>query len=663
MPWADQTPLKLKNGEYTYRIRAANRNQVYLGRGGFGMTYLADCLMGQHKGKRVVIKTIHPDHYNQPYFPQLKNDFFTEALNLRGCSHRHIVQIWDLFQEPLTTPPAGLLGNLFGGNGTTLELPCMVQEYIAGENLLDRLWRKKAPLPEPEALKYIRHIAAALGVVHGQHMVHRDLKPDNIMLRKPEYEAILIDFGLMRSTAIKTHTASRTPGYAPPEQYKDQDLRTPALDVYALAATLYVLLTGLTSDGLPQLVESRTRGASLYLGQGDPLLRPETLNPRISPKVATAIWQGMALEPEKRPPTIAAWLDLLGLSLDENDRSPALANPTPPIASVKLPPFPTPAIENPLPTKQTVPAYPPQKPAAEPKQPLILTLKPKKGGKTVPLELLPIPGGSFWMGQTEAETKQLKKEVGEDTYKNFYAWELPRHQVTVPPFWMGRFPVTQAQYEAVMGENPTRGKAWVYNGQKWEPDQPIPEKFLGDDKPVIGVSWDMAVKFCEALNGLFENYQFRLPTEAEWEYACRAGTETAFYFGDKITPDQANFDGNYTYNGSPKGKYREVTTPVGQFPANAWGLQDMHGNVWEWCVDEWYNSYAQKPEKLKQDGSIPWTKNSSGISPSIDVARILRGGSWYHSPWDCRSALRDRNIPSHTYVNIGVRVVCFVRTS
>jgi len=648
MPWADQTPLKLKNGEHTYRIRAANRNQVYLGRGGFGMTYLADCLMGQHKGKRVVIKTIHPDHYNQPYFPQLKNDFFTEALNLRGCSHRHIVQIWDLFQEPLTTPPAGLLGNLFGGNGTTLELPCMVQEYIAGENLLDRLWRKKAPLPEPEALKYIRHIAAALGVVHGQHMVHRDLKPGNIMLRKPEYEAILIDFGLMRSTAIKTHTASRTPGYAPPEQYKDQDLRTPALDVYALAATLYVLLTGLTSDGLPQLVESRTRGASLYLGQGDPLLRPETLNPRISPKVATAIWQGMALEPEKRPPTIAAWLDLLGLSLDENDRSPALANPTPPIASVKLPPFPTPAIENPLPTKQTVPAYPPQKPAAEPKQPLILTLKPKKGGKTVPLELLPIPGGSFWMGQTEAETKQLKKEAGEDTYKQYFERELPRHRVTVPPFWMGRFPVTQAQYEAVMGENP----ATRYD-----------QKFVSPNQPVIGVSWDMAVKFCEALNGLFQNYLFRLPTEAEWEYACRAGTETAFYFGDKITPEQANFNGNYTYNGSPKGKYREVTTPVGQFPANAWGLQDMHGNVWEWCADEWYNSYAQKPEKLKQDGSIPWTKNSSGISPSIDVARILRGGSWYGYPRDCRSALRRGYVLTLTCDGIGVRVVCFVRTS
>jgi formylglycine-generating enzyme required for sulfatase activity len=636
MPWADQTPLKLKNGEHTYRIRAAKRNQVYLGRGGFGMTYLADCLMGQHKGKRVVIKTIHPDHYNQPYFPQLKNDFFTEALNLKGFSNRYIVQIWDLFHEPLsiTTAAGGFLGNLLGRTSTTtLELPCMVQEYIAGESLFDRLWRKKAPLPEAEALKYIQQAASALAVLHHQDNVHRDVKPENIMLRKPEYEAVLIDFGLVRSTAIQTHTASLTPGYAPPEQYLEQYDRSATLDIYALAATLYTLLTGLSQDGSPRLVDSRNRGYELYMRRSDPLSRPEVLNPRISPKVAEAIWQGMTLDPAKRPPTIAAWLNLLGLSLDENDRSPALANPTPPIASVKLPPFPTPAIENPLPTKQTVPAYPPQKPAAEPKQPLILTLKPKKGGKTVRLELLPIPGGSFWMGRPD-------REEGDND-------ELPRHRVTVPPFWMGRFPVTQGQYEAVMGENPAT---------RYE------QKFVSPNQPVIGVSWDMAVQFCEALNGRFENYQFRLPTEAEWEYACRAGTETAFYFGDKITPDQANFDGNYTYNGSPKGKYREVTTPVGQFPANAWGLQDMHGNVWEWCADEWYNSYAQKPEKLKQDGSIPWTKNSSSISPSIDGARILRGGSWLNIPRYTRSA--DRYGDGHeTADNIrGFRVSLSART-
>ncbi|MGA0199221.1 MAG: serine/threonine protein kinase, partial [Prochlorotrichaceae cyanobacterium] len=450
MVWADQAPLKLnRNSEPTYRIRAARPNQVYLGKGGFGITYLADCLTGQYKGKRVVIKTIHPEHYNQPYFPQFKNDFFTEALNLKGCSHRHIVQIWDLFQEPITTPPAGLLGKLFGGNGTTLELPCMVQEYIAGENLLACLWRKKAPLPEPEALKYIQHIAAALTVVHGQDMVHRDLKPDNIMLRKPGYEAVLIDFGLMRSTAIKTHTATRTPGYAPPEQYLEKYDRSATLDIYALAATLYALLTGLDRDGYPRLVESQSRGYELYMKRPDPLKRPEYWNPGISAQVSAAIWQGMALEPEKRPPSIAAWLDLLGLSV-QDDRSPALANPTPPIAPVNLPQFPTPAIESPRRTEKTVPAYSPeqerqkreaqqreqerlererqkqeaqqqwvvplpsawiatpQKPAAEPKQPLILTLQPKKGGKTVPLELLPIPGGTFWMGQTEAETKQLK---------------------------------------------------------------------------------------------------------------------------------------------------------------------------------------------------------------------------------------------------------------
>ena len=228
---------------------------------------------------------------------------------------------------------------------------------------------------------------------------------------------------------------------------------------------------------------------------------------------------------------------------------------------------------------------------------------------------------------------------------------------------MGRYPLTQAQYEAVMGENPTRGKAWCWIDGEAKPNHQIPKKFVSPSQPVIGVSWDMAVKFCEALNKQFQDYQFRLPTEAEWEYACRAGTETAFYFGDRITTDQANFDGNYTYNGSPKGKYRQVTTPVGQFPANAWGLQDMHGNVWEWCADQWYDNYKKKPQKLKDNGSIPWTKDSSAISPSIDRARLLRGGSWYINPRYCRAARRNWNVHDDAYNNVGVRVVCVARTS
>ena len=314
---------------------------------------------------------------------------------------------------------------------------------------------------------------------------------------------------------------------------------------------------------------------------------------------------------------------------------------------------------------------PPQRPPQVPPQyrqdpnpsfrPIILQLSSQTGKVVMPLELLPIPRGTFWMGQTQAETQQLKKE-GEETYQQFFACELPRHQVTIPPFWMGRYPVTQAQYEAVMGNNPTLGKAWVYDGTEWKPDQQIPEKFLGDEKPVVGVSWHEAVEFCRKLTQSYLQEELRdgeilLPTEAQWEYACRAGTETAFYGGDRLEPDQANYDCSISYNGSKTGEWQQVTTPVGSFPANAWGLQDMHGNVWEWCLDQFYDSYQRKPEALKQDGSNPWTKEFSGISPSSDT-RLLRGGSWDSVARFCRSAYRTRDAPAYRLHLNGFRVVC-----
>ena len=285
-------------------------------------------------------------------------------------------------------------------------------------------------------------------------------------------------------------------------------------------------------------------------------------------------------------------------------------------------------------------------------KPLILQLRPTQGGAVVPLELLPIPGGTFWMGQTEAEMRQLKQEAGEEKYQKFFARELPRHRVTVPPFWMGRYPVTQAQYEAVMGNNP----ATQYKS-----------KFVGPDQPVVGVTWNEAVAFCQKLTQLcredLQGGEILLPTEAQWEYACRAGTETAFYLGDRLEPHQANFDGNYTYNGSKKGEYRQVTTLMGSFPANGWGLQDMHGNVWEWCRDEFYESYAEKPEALKQDGSIAWESYNSNVLDDDRASqnRVLRGGSWLDIPWFCRSAVRIHSSPGNRDSYNGFRLACSPR--
>jgi formylglycine-generating enzyme required for sulfatase activity len=162
------------------------------------------------------------------------------------------------------------------------------------------------------------------------------------------------------------------------------------------------------------------------------------------------------------------------------------------------------------------------------------------------------------------------------------------------------------------------------------------------------VNWYEAKEFGDRLS-VYTGRKYRLPSEAEWEYACRAGTITPFYFGETMTSDLANYDGNYTYAGEAKGKYRGETSPVGKFPPNAFGLYDTHGNVWEWCADTWHDSYEGAPT----DGSA-WLENGNGRSP-------LRGGSWYDSPEFCRSAFRSiyneagRNLIDN---DLGFRVAC-----
>lgn len=234
---------------------------------------------------------------------------------------------------------------------------------------------------------------------------------------------------------------------------------------------------------------------------------------------------------------------------------------------------------------------------------------------SVKLEMAAIPGGTFMMGLPDDEEGR-------------WDYERPQHQVTVPSFFMGKYPVTQAQYQAIMGTNPS--------------------DFNGSNRPVERVIWNDAIAFCEKLSQrIGKNY--RLPSEAEWEYACRAGTTTPFHFGETITTDLANYDGNFTYGGGIKGIYRKETTEVGSFGvANNFGLYDMHGNVWEWCEDSWHSSYKGAPT----DGSA-WLDTEENTN-----SKLLRGGSWLHDPGLCRSAYRNYiNLDSY-YDDIGFRVVC-----
>jgi formylglycine-generating enzyme required for sulfatase activity len=172
-----------------------------------------------------------------------------------------------------------------------------------------------------------------------------------------------------------------------------------------------------------------------------------------------------------------------------------------------------------------------------------------------------------------------------------------------------------------------------------------PSVFKGARRPVEQVSWDQAMEFCRRLSQR-TGLAFTLPSEAQWEYACRAGTTTPFAFGDTITPEFANYDGTRSYVDGPKGQFRAETTDVASFPANAWGLHDMHGNVWEWCLDTWHGSYEGAPT----DGS-PWLTGT-------DSRKLLRGGSSDFILRNCRSAYRSHDLPDFAFDGVGFRVVC-----
>jgi len=257
-------------------------------------------------------------------------------------------------------------------------------------------------------------------------------------------------------------------------------------------------------------------------------------------------------------------------------------------------------------------------------------------GNGVQLEMVAIPEGSFLMGSP-------KDEPG------WHSSQSPQHRVTVESFLMGKYPVTQAQWRAVA--------ALPQVHRELKPD---PSYFKGADRPVECVSWYDAVEFCARLTQK-TGWQYRLPSEAEWEYACRAGSTTPFHFGETITTDLANYRGTdwdiggTVYKGSygqgSKGIYRKKTTDVGSFKvANDFGLYDMHGNVWEWCADSWHSNYEGAPT----DGSV-WEDENDNENQS----RLLRGGSWLNNPKDCRSAYRDGYAPGVTHVDtFGFRVVC-----
>ena len=561
------------------------RVQCQLGRGGFGVTYeINEVRTNQAKVLKVLIN-------NDPKAVEL---FKQEADVLSQLHHSGIPNVeLDAYFE-------------YYPYNSQNPIHCLVMEKVVGEDL-EKYMQKRGlrPINQTTAIEWLKDLIIILEQVHNKDFFHRDIKPSNIMLRSESAELVLIDFGTVRkvtSTVFKQQggvTGIISAGYTPSEQINNNAV--PQSDFFALGRTFVYLLTG--KEPLDPIMYDSYN---------------ETLNwrnhaPQISSMLADLLDDMMQRLYKNRPQNTQVILQRIA-AIEKALQSPKPQPPKP------QPPKPQPPIpSNNLKTFSFEVVTTDARGNITNRRKESAKYFTEDLGNSVTLEMVEIPGGTFIMGSPESEAKRLSNEG-------------PQHQVTVPSFYMGKYELTQVQYQAIMRRNP-----FNFMGRN-------PSYFKGDNRPVERVSWNNAVEFCEKLSQK-TGKKYRLPSEAEWEYACRAGTTTPFYFGESITPDLVNYNGNYTYASAQKGKDRQQTTDVGTFPPNSFGLYDMHGNLWEWCQDRYQQNYINAPT----DGSA--------LTSPIGY-KLLRGGSWDNDPDYCRSASRDYNNLGSDYDNLGFRVVC-----
>jgi len=560
-----------------------------LGQGGFGDTYLAKDLdlPGQ---PQCVVKHLKPKDPNPAILLIAKGLFDKEAQTLYklGKLHDQIPSLSAHFEE----------------NGEFY----LVQDFIEGHDLTKELIIGKKS-SQSHTIKLLRDILEVLAIVHQQNVIHRDLKPANLM-RRQDGKIILIDFGAVKEIGTMVVNAQGqtsftvgigTSGYMPSEQANGK----PKLcsDIYAVGMIGIQALTGQPPYTLP---EDPQTGEIIWRNQA-----------QVSNNLANVLDKMVRDHFSQRYQNAEQALQAI-LSLSP----PPTPTPTPP------PPTPTPTVyqslgnKSPQPVKVlSIPLKTVQFETVTVNSKGEITKRSQSQAQVftetiangIILEMMAIPGGSFVMGSPNTE-------AGRDNY------EGPQRTVNVAAFFMGKYEVTQAGWRGVAGLPKVKIDL-----------NANPSNFKGDDLPVEKVSWDDAIEFCARLSRL-TGRNYRLPSEAEWEYACRAGTTAPFHSGDTVTPDLVNYHGKNPYGSAPKGTWRKKTTAVGSFPPNVFGLYDMHGNVWEWCQDVWHDNYNGAPT----DGSA-W--ESGGDS----TKRVQRGGSWLNNAVNCRAA--NRHNDSAGYLN------------
>ena len=618
-----------------------------------------------------------------------------EATRARRLAHEHIVRVYEWAQDPATSSYFIIMEYLEG------------EDLDA---VLARALEKNERLPLERVLALLDPVAGALDYAWDKHrLVHRDIKPGNVFVTR-KGEVKLLDFGIAaRARAgggmspLDAPATSGTAGYRAPEAASEGAVPEPTLDVYAVSVMIHQLLTGVL-PGEPGGKVPETLGARqwdvLRSGFGrDPAGRPGTVHALLAairaaagPSAEELAAQEAArrVEHEKEARELAARrkveaeaaaaaqarLDeqrriqlreqqrreraaaeearlarkeslrqqLLAKRDEEVAKTQAAKEEAVKLAQAKAAQAKAAAayLAQQKKAKEEEAARAAEQAAVEPPAPAmpaadahgILHDPFLDGGGSGPAMVL-IEAGRFEMGSPEHE-RRIAMAAG--SQKNWIARETPQHWVGIGrPFAMGRYPVTVGEWRAFV-----QASGWQQHGEvDWE-SPGFPQT---DTHPVVGVTWFDALQYVAWL-GEATGKRYRLPSEAEWEYACRAGSKTAFNVGDTISTTQANFDGSFTYNGGPRGDFRHGTTPVDLFAPNAWGLHDMHGNVWEWVQDVVHDNYEGAPT----DGSA-WELGGD------QVRRILRGGSWLYNPRYLRSALRNGFSAVLSNDIVGFRVV------
>ena len=511
--------------------------------------------------------------------------------------------------------------------------PCLESPFVYGYDLAGLLfdWKWRYDTAKPEAaLKLIRRLASIMAEAHNQGMVHRDLKPTNVLLNPTaggKFTLWITDFGWGQIESVRclelakggsrgeqqrlANSGASSVLYASPQQVKKEP-PSPTDDIHALGVIWYQLL-------------KRDRTAAAPVGtEWIEELRPFGF----TDSQARVLQACLSTRPDKRPKNAAALVE----QLNQVTVAPAegLGPDGSKLISLRNPGS---AIYSPAQTTARGKSYDAE--AASASAAALLNAAgggPLSGGpgagaapgvrivkNSIGMTFVRIQPGSFWMGSPDTELGHREQES-------------PLHEVRITkPFYIAVVPVTQAQYEAVKGKNPSKFTR-VRGG--------------GPDHPVESVTWDQAIRFCERLAKMPEeevhHRTYRLPTEAEWEYVCRAGTKTPFSPGTKLTGRDAIFAGG-------GGKYcGKSTAPVAQSMGNAWGVHDMHGNVQEW-VHDWFEDYYY----FESPGEDPQ-------GPKRGTLKTVRGGCWGMYAADCRSAARRGQAPDSHADTVGFRVVMVV---